>query len=164
MSKVFSEEYLVRGDLEKFAAAWSWQSKTRDLQKIAKEVLRAKAAADLVDIAINDTIFGVLSNCRGYDVYKYDETNTVHLRVRWSEAEFALCCALRRYGVVNDNVVYHHHSACARGYSRVKDGLYLETYNGRFGRGFVRHMPSLHYYPTPSPSLSNHTIQYWVYV
>ena len=69
------------------------------------------------------------------------------------------------YQVVNidyeckTTTLHYHHSALSRGY-QCKDFERVDHYNGRFGRGYVRHIPNA---VNCIGTNNYHTIEYYVY-
>ena len=55
-----------------------------------------------------------------------------------------------------------HHSAMAKGYRRVKDGELKLPYDGKFGKGYVIHYPTLNYCGGRASSNGFHIIEYYI--
>jgi len=58
--------------------------------------------------------------------------------------------------------ITYHHTATARGYVPVEGG-YDEPYNGRFGRGYIKHYPNKSGLLNGCRSNTYHRIEYYIF-
>lgn len=68
-----------------------------------------------------------------------------------------ICIKYLKYSVMKSNLIYHHSSLC-RGYLR-KDCGFEQPYSGRFGFGFIKHIPNCN----RKVSNNYHWIDYYIY-
>jgi hypothetical protein len=45
----------------------------------------------------------------------------------------------------NDGLIKYHHTSTMRRYQRVKDGIAIWGYEGKFGKGYIIIYPNMHY-------------------
>ena len=58
----------------------------------------------------------------------------------------------------NEGLVFHH-VAVTSGYVR-KDGIHVTKYEGRYGRGVLRHLPTVDLY---FKTKRYHPVEYWLF-